>query len=376
MVDGLAAHAPDVAHDPVAGVAMPWLRAIWAAIANRRPSSGPSASVRSAAEANVRRGSRGCGSGPAGAMSWNANTRSSSCDGPSTGSRRGRSGRTGSRPGHRRSGGHGRRSDASCGGRVRSRTGPTTRSRASRGRRPSVATRAMAFSRSAGSGRGGDRRRRAWSAAWPIQRPSASRVSREHARVTARRVRRANAARASAASASSSAARRFFVGSSTWPAIRVAGVPGRGGVAEDVEAGEVERPDERDRAVPNAASSSVGKPTIDVRVDRDTGEGRADPLDDPGIVGRQVAPAHAPQHAVVARLERQVHVRQRPRRAVGPDAEQLVVDMLRLDGARSGCARSRSRRGSAGRGRRGSAPSGRGSRGARARTSRRRRCRR
>ena len=68
-----------------------------------------------------------------------------------------------------------------------------------------------------------------------------------------------------------------------------------------------------------------------VRVDRDPGECLADPPDDRRVVGRQVAPAHPPEHAVVARLERQVDVRHRPRRAVGPDAEQLVVDVLRLD---------------------------------------------
>ena len=68
-----------------------------------------------------------------------------------------------------------------------------------------------------------------------------------------------------------------------------------------------------------------------VAVDRDARDRLADALDDRGVVGREVAPAHPPQHAVVARLERQVDVRQRPRRAVGPDSEQLVVDVLRLD---------------------------------------------
>ena len=112
-----------------------------------------------------------------------------------------------------------------------------------------------------------------------------------------------------------------------------------------------------------AASSSVGKPTIASAVDRDAGERRPDPPDDRGVVGRQVAPAHPPEHAVVAGLERQVDVRQRPRRAVGPDAEQLVVDVLRLDRGEPDPLDRRSRRGSAGRGRRASGPSGCGSRG-------------
>ena len=69
----------------------------------------------------------------------------------------------------------------------------------------------------------------------------------------------------------------------------------------------------------------------DVGVDRDAGNRRADALDDRGVVGRGVAAAHPAEHAVVARLERQVEVGHRPRRAVGPGPEQLVVDVLGLD---------------------------------------------
>ena len=68
-------------------------------------------------------------------------------------------------------------------------------------------------------------------------------------------------------------------------------------------------------------------------MDGDAGDRRAGALDDAGVVGGQVAAAHPAQHAVVARLERQVEVRQRPRRAVDPGREQLVVDVLRLDRA-------------------------------------------
>ena len=68
-----------------------------------------------------------------------------------------------------------------------------------------------------------------------------------------------------------------------------------------------------------------------VAVDRDTRDRVADAADGRGVVGREVAAAHPSEHAVVAGLERQVEVRHRPRRAVGPDAEQLVVDVLRLD---------------------------------------------
>ena len=71
----------------------------------------------------------------------------------------------------------------------------------------------------------------------------------------------------------------------------------------------------------------------DVGVDRDAGDRGARPLDDSRVVRREVAPAHPAEHAVVARLERQVEVRQRPRPAVDPRREQLVVDVLRLDGA-------------------------------------------
>ncbi len=83
----------------------------------------------------------------------------------------------------------------------------------------------------------------------------------------------------------------------------------------------------------NAAVVLGGEARDDVGMDGDPGDGRARPLDDPGVVGGQVAAAHASQHAVVARLERQVQVRQGARRAVDPRREQLVVDVLGLDGA-------------------------------------------
>ena len=162
--------------------------------------------------------------------------------------------------------------------------------------------------------------------------------------------------------------------------VDLAGHPRRRGagprrVPEDVQPREIEGADERDRPAPGRVV--LGREADDrVRVDRDAGECRPDPPDDRGIVGRQVAPAHPAQHAVVARLERQVDVRQGPRRAVGPDTEQLVVDVLRLDRGDPDPLDRRSRRGSAGRARRGSGRTGRASRGSRARTSRRRRSRR
>ena len=92
------------------------------------------------------------------------------------------------------------------------------------------------------------------------------------------------------------------------------------------------RPDERE-ASPERLVVLGGEARDDVGMHGDPGDGRACPLDDPGIVGGQVPAAHASQDAVVARLERQVQVRQRPRRAVDPRREQLVVDVLGLDGA-------------------------------------------
>ena len=129
------------------------------------------------------------------------------------------------------------------------------------------------------------------------------------------------------------------------------GVPGRAEYRKTWRPARSMRPDERE-ASPNASSSSVGKPAMTSAWTATPGDGRACPLDDPGIVGGQVPAAHASQHAVVARLERQVQVRQRPRRAVDPRREQLVVDVLGLDGAEAEALDRSSRPGSAGRGRR------------------------
>ncbi len=51
------------------------------------------------------------------------------------------------------------------------------------------------------------------------------------------------------------------------------------------------------------------------------------------VVRGQVPAAHAPEDAVVARLQRQVEMRQRARRALDPGREQVVVDVLGLDRA-------------------------------------------
>ena len=70
------------------------------------------------------------------------------------------------------------------------------------------------------------------------------------------------------------------------------------------------------------------------RVDRDARDRGPGPVDDPRVVAVRYAAAHPPEHAVVARLERQVEVRQRPRRAIDPGAaSSVVVDVLRLDRA-------------------------------------------
>ena len=74
------------------------------------------------------------------------------------------------------------------------------------------------------------------------------------------------------------------------------------------------------------------------------------PVHDPRVVRGEVAAAHPAEDAVVARLERQVEVRQRPRRAVDPGVEQVVVHVLRLDRAEADPLDAASRRGSGGRG--------------------------
>ena len=137
--------------------------------------------------------------------------------------------------------------------------------------------------------------------------------------------RRARAARPRAPSSSRS---------STWPAMRVAGVPGR------AEYRKTWRPA---RSIARTNADVVRERRVvlgreagdDVGVDGDAGDRRPGALDDARVVRGQVPAAHAPEHAVVARLERQVEVRQRPRRAVDPGREQVVVDVLGLDRAQA-----------------------------------------
>ena len=168
-----------------------------------------------------------------------------------------------------------------------------------------------------------------WSVAWPTQRPSPRRDSN-----------RTSASPPTAAAGP----RRPSVGGQREelgragladPLVDLARHPDRRrartcGVAEDVDAGEADRSDEVERAAPRVVV--LGREADDhVAVDRDARDRVADAADGRGVVGREVAAAHPPKDAVVAGLERQVEMRHRPRRAVGPDAEQLVVDVLRLD---------------------------------------------
>ena len=141
----------------------------------------------------------------------------------------------------------------------------------------------------------------------------------------------AQRSRASAATASSSAARAFFVGlvdlarHPRSPAFPAGPSSGRRGVP----AKPIARMNASDRA--QAASSSVGKPTIASAWIATPGIASRTRSTTARVLRGDVAPAHPPEHAVVARLERQVEVRQGPRRPVDPDAEQLVVDVLGLD---------------------------------------------
>ena len=126
--------------------------------------------------------------------------------------------------------------------------------------------------------------------------------------------------------------------------------PRAGRVAEDVEAGRVERAQEGQRACERGVV--LGREAgDDVGVDRDAGDRRPDPLDDAGVVGRGVAPAHPPQDPVVARLERQVQVRKaapgallRSRRRAGRRPRAAARSR------RAGSAPPASRPGSGGRG--------------------------
>ena len=214
VVDGLAAPPADVRHEPVAGVGDALApRDLGGRREQPAEHRAVAPSVRSAAEAMWSRGITRMWVGARGAMSRNATTSSSSwtfVDGIVAGDDLAEQavGISGHRV-LRRATGRGRRPttrrrwavdgiDADAADRVLERPG----------RRPAAAATSV------------------WSAAWPTHRPSASGSSNS----TSPRPRRglaAQRARASAASARSSAARRFFVGSSTWPAIRTAGVPGR-----------------------------------------------------------------------------------------------------------------------------------------------------
>ena len=68
-------------------------------------------------------------------------------------------------------------------------------------------------------------------------------------------------------------------------------------------------------------------------MDRHAGNRVPNSLDHPRVVGSGIPAAHAAEHAVIARLERQVEMGQRARRAVDPGQEQVVVQVLGLDGA-------------------------------------------
>ena len=97
-----------------------------------------------------------------------------------------------------------------------------------------------------------------------------------------------------------------------------------------MDAGEADRADEVEGSPPGGVV--LGREADDdVAVDRDARDRGSDAIDDRRVLGRDVAAAHPAEHAVVARLERQVDVGHRARRAVDPGPEQLVVDVLGLD---------------------------------------------
>ena len=91
-----------------------------------------------------------------------------------------------------------------------------------------------------------------------------------------------------------------------------------------------DRPEERDRALERRVVLG-GEAGDHVGVEGEPGDGRAGALDDSRVLAGRIPPAHPPQDAVVARLQRQVQVRQRPWRTADPGPEQLVVHVLRLD---------------------------------------------
>src|SRR6478735_5601253 len=69
-------------------------------------------------------------------------------------------------------------------------------------------------------------------------------------------------------------------------------------IAEDVDAGEADRPDEIERAAPGVVV--LGREADDhVAVDRGARDRVADAADGRGVVGGEVAPAHPPEDAIV-----------------------------------------------------------------------------
>ena len=174
----------------------------------------------------------------------------------------------------------------------------------------------IAFSRSPGSPARGATATRTWSSAWPTQRPSGRRCSSEDPGRRADARAREPCLRLGAQREQVGGARLLR------PLVDLAGHPRRGRpgprrVAEHVEPGGLEALDERER--PGVRRVVLGREAgDDVGVDRDAGDRGPGPLDVARVVGGQVAAAHPAEHPVVARLERQVEVRQRPRRAVRP----------------------------------------------------------
>ena len=219
MVDGLAAPPADVAHEPVARVGDPLVAGD---LGDRREQPAEHRRVGLGQVGGggdvVASGSRGCGSGLRGAMSWNAMTTSSSCDLRRRDLAARRSGRTGS-PGQRRidaSGGGwcGRRDDADDAADDAIAARP--------GRRARAATRPTTFSRSPSAR---VRRRRAtsvWSAAWPTQRPSSRRDSNRTSASPPTRPPAQRRPRVGGQREELGRAALLATGSSTWPAIRIA----------------------------------------------------------------------------------------------------------------------------------------------------------
>ena len=108
--------------------------------------------------------------------------------------------------------------------------------------------------------------------------------------------------------------------------------PGPHRVAEDVDARQIEAPQERGGTVPGRVVLA-GEAGDHVRVDGRSGDRPPHPRHEIRVERGIVAAPHPPQDRVVARLQRNMEVGQAAPAGTDPDVEQLVGDVLRLDAA-------------------------------------------